>query len=65
MIKFDSDNMVIHNELNRDEAIVFCKFLIAEKIRHAEDIKKIEITIDYLENKYSFDSNYMLSDRRR
>ncbi len=55
MIKFDSDNMVTHDVLNRDEAIIFCKFLIAEKKRHAEDIRRIENSINYLENKYSFE----------
>lgn len=55
MIKFDSDNMVTHNVLNKDEAIIFCKFLIAEKKRHAEDIRRIEESVDYLENKFGFE----------
>lgn len=55
MIEFDSNYLVIHNKLDRDEAITFCKFLIAERKRHIVDIKMIETSIDYLENKYSFD----------
>jgi hypothetical protein len=60
MIKFDSDDMVIHDKLTRDEAIVFCRFLLAEKKRHAKDIEKIVTTISYLEDKYSFGSNEIL-----
>jgi hypothetical protein len=60
MIKFDSDDMVIHSKLTRDEAIIFCMFLLAEKKRHAEDIKKIVTTIEYLEDKHSFGSNEIL-----
>lgn len=55
MIEFDSNYLVIHNKLNKDEAITFCKFLIAEKKRHINDIKMIENSIDYLEDKFSFD----------
>lgn len=54
MIKFDSQGLTIHDKLDRMEAIVFCKFLMAEKKRHAEDIRMIEDSIDYLENKFSF-----------
>lgn len=54
MIKFDSDGLTIHDKLDRNESIVFCKFLIAEKRRHAEDIKMIETSISYLEDKFGF-----------
>jgi arginine repressor len=57
MIKFDDSDLVIHDELTKDEAIVFCKFLIAESNRHTEDIRKINDTISYLENKFSIDIN--------
>lgn len=40
MIEFDEDFLVKHKILDRDEAISFCKFLFAEKIRHTKDIKK-------------------------
>lgn len=60
MIKLDSDYTVIHNKLDRNEAITFCKFLIAEKKRHINDIKMIEQTIDYLEDKFSFDIKEMI-----
>lgn len=55
MIEFDSHGLTIHSKLNRTEAIIFCKFLIAEKRRHAEDIKMIENSVEYLESKFSFD----------
>lgn len=55
MIKFDDQGMTIHDKLDRTEAIIFCKFLMAEKKRHAEDIRMIESSIDYLENKFSFE----------
>lgn len=55
MIEFDTHGLTIHNKLDKYEAKVFCKFLIAEKKRHVEDIKMIENSIDYLENKYGFD----------
>lgn len=55
MIKFDSKNLVIHEALDKDEAVIFCKFLIAEMMRHAEDIKMIKETIKYLEEKHNFD----------
>ena len=55
MIKFDDKKLVIHQELNREEAIIFCKFLIAEIMRHEEDIGMIKETIKYLEKKHSFE----------
>jgi hypothetical protein len=54
MIEFDNHGMTIHNKLDRTESIVFCKFLIAEKKRLAEDIKTIETSISYLEDKFGF-----------
>jgi hypothetical protein len=54
MIKFDSQGLTIHDKLDKTEAFIFCKFLLAEKKRHAEDIRMIESSIDYLENKFSF-----------
>lgn len=57
MIEFDEDFLVKHKILDRDEAISFCKFLFAEKIRHTKDIKKIENSIDYLEDKFKFKIN--------
>lgn len=55
MIEFDSNYLVIHSKLDRNEAITFCKFLIAEKKRHIDDIKMIESSINYLEDKFNFD----------
>lgn len=52
-IKFDNDNMVVHEDLNRDEAIIFGKFLLAEWNRHDNDINKIKNTIHYLEDKHN------------
>lgn len=55
MIEFDSNYLVIHNKLDKNEAITFCKFLMAERKRHFVDIKMIESSINYLEDKFSFD----------
>lgn len=54
MIKFDNQGLTIHDKLDKTEATIFCKFLIAEKRRHTEDIRMIESSINYLENKFNF-----------
>lgn len=54
-IDFDFDNMVIHENLNRDEAMIFGKFLLAERNRHGNDIDKINDTIHYLEEKHDIE----------
>lgn len=59
-IKFDNNDkqqnavsMVVHEDLNRDEAIIFGKFLLVEWNRHDNDINKIKNTIHYLEDKHN------------
>lgn len=54
MIEFDNQGLTIHDKLDRMESIVFCKFLMAEKKRHEDDIKMIMNTIDYLGSKFEF-----------
>ena len=61
MIEFDSDNLVIHNKLDKKEAVIFCKFLVTEKKRHEDDVKMIQNTIDYLKNKFEFDAEILES----
>ena len=55
MIEFDFHGLTLHNKLSKEESIIFCKFLIAEKRRHADDIKMIENSISFLEDKHGFD----------
>lgn len=61
MIEFDSDYLVIHDKLDKKESIVFCKFLMAEKRRHEDDVKMIQNTVDYLGNKFEFDAEILES----
>lgn len=51
-IELDANNLVIHDKLDKEEAKVFCKFLLVELSRHEDDIRKILGTIAFLENKY-------------
>ena len=64
MIKFENNNLIIHNTLDRNEAITFCKFLMAEKRRHAEDIIMIETSISYLEDKFGFEIEEILKNKQ-
>jgi hypothetical protein len=54
MIELDDNDYVIHEKLNKEQAKMFCAFLIQERARHKEDIKKIDSTLYYLQEKHSF-----------
>jgi hypothetical protein len=61
MIEFNNQGLTIHDKLNKEESILFCKFLIAEQKRHQDDIKMILHTVDYLGNKFEFDAEILKS----
>jgi len=46
------NSMIDEINLNRQEAIIFIKFLVLESKRHSEDISKITNTIVYLKSKF-------------
>src|SRR5574337_141264 len=54
MMNFDKDHLTDYRLLNRNEAIIFCQFLLAEKLRHEEDVDKIETLIDHCEQFFDF-----------
>lgn len=52
MIKLTEKLLIDEKVLNKEEAIIFIKFLDVERQRHVKDIDKIALTIDYLKEKY-------------
>ena len=56
MIHQDKKGYVIHQDLDKDQAIMFKHFLVQEQARHQEDIEKIQDTVDYLNEKFNLES---------
>ena len=54
-MKFNSDNKVITDTLNRQEALVFIKFLCSEILRHKKDILEAENLIETIEKKFGLE----------
>lgn len=47
--------MIVYENLNKEEAIIFSKFLVDVRNRHNEDIRKIDNIIRYLESKHDIE----------
>ena len=55
MVCFDRTLMCIHDRLDAKEAEAFCLFLLAERYRHAVDIRLINRTLSELARKHGLD----------
>ena len=52
-MKFNKETHKVEIEtMNRTEAKAFIRFLMSEKIRHADDIKDLEILIEEVKRRY-------------
>ena len=55
MIVFDEEFLILHEKLNRAEAILFTMFLHAEYKRHCYDAHLLLLRIAEMEKKHKFD----------